>query len=680
MATNSQLYDGHDYIPISGPPSPQLLATTDGVSFVPPSVLLSPPGRENNSTASLLPPESGNPSSEIPRASQAESRRQSHFSTTSTDKEKPASQVWTVVWSWWPEIASFVLSLLCIPVLVILLRNYNTRPLSDWHLSITLNSVVAFISTVCRTSFIFPIVQALSQQRWNWFKSPRSLDDFRVIDDASRGPWGSLILMGRMRGRPLAVISCLVLVTSIATSTLTQAVVDYPSHMVPVEGNNTAVAKKIDQFHYTSGFRSGGRRFPLAQALRSSGSIPPSQLTPFLPPSCRTPECTWPEFNTMAICINMTNVTHLLTYDDLIPGTPEWRKKGKPRTNASLPNGVTFRPTGDFRAGRQVGLDIGIGAGVTSNWSDPPLQQEISSLSFNGTAGQRAELSSVFILHANPIRATEIMFHYCINRYNASVSENVPSSRLLSSTTKVGYEDESNPHGRKYLIDPNDGNVTYRFGSTSNFFLANHLADFWREDTGNCTGSTQLATIRDVLSVTMFYSWRAYEKGREEQGDLVEQDLFYYGMIRNVSLNIAMGLTNAMFDNTTEALSSIVPNGTAWKEETYILVRWEWLSLVAVQIVLSLVILILIIVQTSVLGVPVVKSSILPAFFAVGLTEREAADRMRGNPAGDNEESLETGESLKEKVGGPEESYALIGDLQRTQKGKWVLESLYRRA
>ncbi|CAP72647.1 uncharacterized protein PODANS_2_780 [Podospora anserina S mat+] len=517
-------------------------------------------------------------------------------------------------------------------------------------------------------SFIYPLVQALAQQRWNWFKSPRSLDDFRVFDEASRGSLGSLLLMIRMKGRPLGIVSCLVLITSIATSTLTQSVVTYPSRMVPVMGNDTAVAKKVDEFYYVSGNRANGRLFPLQQALRSSGSTTPTQPVPYLPPTCRTSECTWPEFNTMAVCVNMTNVTSLLTYDDLIPGTSEWHRGGRPRTNVSLPNGVSFQPYPYRKAGRQIGLDVGIGAGLTSNWSEPQREQEIASLSFNGTEGQKAELTSVFLLYSDPIRATEVMFHYCVNRYNMSISENVPKIQLLESSTKVEYHDAEHPHMYKTLVDPQNSSVTYKFGSTSNHFLTGMLRDFFVE---NSTDRSMMGTMRDMFSVLLYQL--PFSKGNDDREERDEQGLddFRYDVVRNMSLNVAMGLTNVMFDSTTQAVSSLV-SGTAWQEERYISVRWEWLSLVAAQIGLALVVLVLVMVQTARLGVPVVKSDILPAFFAVGLAERAEAERGRVSDVGFSPEVKKNGAT-------PEESFALMGELQKTQKGKWVLEGLYRR-
>ncbi|KAK4679053.1 hypothetical protein QC764_200780 [Podospora pseudoanserina] len=219
MATNSPRYDGHQYAQVSGPPSPQTTATGGRVSMEPSSVLFSPPSRYA-SPVSPFPQTEHHKSSNITFVPIVDTDEDPQYGHTPTGN--PVTRTWSAIGNWWPEIASSLFSLLCIPALVILLRSYDDRPLSEWHLTITPNIVIAFIFTICRISFIYPLVQALAQQRWNWFKSPRSLDDFRVFDEASRGPWGSLLLMIRMKGRPLGIVSCLVLITSIATSTLTR--------------------------------------------------------------------------------------------------------------------------------------------------------------------------------------------------------------------------------------------------------------------------------------------------------------------------------------------------------------------------------------------------------------------------------------------------------------------------
>lgn len=40
----------------------------------------------------------------------------------------------------------------------------------------------------------------VGQIKWQWFGKVHKLKDFQRIDDASRGPWGSMKLLCRMRG------------------------------------------------------------------------------------------------------------------------------------------------------------------------------------------------------------------------------------------------------------------------------------------------------------------------------------------------------------------------------------------------------------------------------------------------------------------------------------------------
>jgi hypothetical protein len=103
---------------------------------------------------------------------------------------------------WWPEILCCLISVVCLVALVLVLQAYDDQPLPAWSGGITLNTIVALLSTVCRTLFVVAASQALSQAKWNWFKgSPRPLTDLSVFDDASRGPWGSLKLLFTIKGR-----------------------------------------------------------------------------------------------------------------------------------------------------------------------------------------------------------------------------------------------------------------------------------------------------------------------------------------------------------------------------------------------------------------------------------------------------------------------------------------------
>lgn len=66
--------------------------------------------------------------------------------------------------------------------------------------------------------------------------------------------------------------------------------------------------------------------------------------------------------------------------------------------------------------------------------------------------------------------------------------------------------------------------------------------------------------------------------------------------------------------------------GTAWDSETFVLVRWEWLSLLAAQVLLSIVVLVFIMVATARSGVEIIKTAPLPALFAIPADEKQALE------------------------------------------------------
>jgi hypothetical protein len=78
---------------------------------------------------------------------------------------------------------------------------YDGQALPQLPLSITLNTFIAFFSTISKAAFMLPIAEAISQCKWNWFRQDRPLSDFETFDEASRGFWGSVTLLFRVRWR-----------------------------------------------------------------------------------------------------------------------------------------------------------------------------------------------------------------------------------------------------------------------------------------------------------------------------------------------------------------------------------------------------------------------------------------------------------------------------------------------
>lgn len=71
-------------------------------------------------------------------------------------------------------------------------------------------------------------------------------------------------------------------------------------------------------------------------------------------------------------------------------------------------------------------------------------------------------------------------------------------------------------------------------------------------------------------------------------------------------------------------------NGTAWQREVYVAIRWPWLTLLAAQVLLSVLLLAMVIIETVGADVDIVKSSMLAALFAIGAEEKTALEKDVG--------------------------------------------------
>ena len=86
--------------------------------------------------------------------------------------------------------------------IVLVLAQSDSRRPQQWPLGITLNTLLAFLVSLARIAFMYPIIEGLAQLKWVWFSSsrPKPLVDFQLFDDASRGPLGCAKLLFRLKG------------------------------------------------------------------------------------------------------------------------------------------------------------------------------------------------------------------------------------------------------------------------------------------------------------------------------------------------------------------------------------------------------------------------------------------------------------------------------------------------
>lgn len=101
-----------------------------------------------------------------------------------------------------PELVGVAVSIGSLIAIVVILRREDGKPLTAWSLAITLNTVIATLGTLARTTLAFALSACVGQQKWNWL-SMRSdqLVVWTRFDEASRGPWGATRLFIWLRAR-----------------------------------------------------------------------------------------------------------------------------------------------------------------------------------------------------------------------------------------------------------------------------------------------------------------------------------------------------------------------------------------------------------------------------------------------------------------------------------------------
>jgi hypothetical protein len=177
-----------------------ILATATAVSLDSPPLSNPEWERGTQSSVPVDPPTNATSPGGAPQEDPRESSvLRLEFDRTRVEKAKGFITRWFVEW-WLLEIVSWAFSAICMAVILTVMWHYNDHPLP--HLGIlTLNSLISVLSGFAKASLLLPTAEALGQLKWNWFsKKPRKMMDFEIIDGASRGPFGSMVLLANTKG------------------------------------------------------------------------------------------------------------------------------------------------------------------------------------------------------------------------------------------------------------------------------------------------------------------------------------------------------------------------------------------------------------------------------------------------------------------------------------------------
>lgn len=136
-----------------------------------------------------------------------------------------------ISWWWWWEIGSGLLSIISMVLLLVTLLKANNLALASWTLWIQPNSLIAVFTTVGKSAMMVPIASCISQLKWRHFLlRPNRLSHLQVIDEASRGPWGSLMVLLNVRVHAFTVWSlAIVSIVALGYDPSAQQILSFPA-------------------------------------------------------------------------------------------------------------------------------------------------------------------------------------------------------------------------------------------------------------------------------------------------------------------------------------------------------------------------------------------------------------------------------------------------------------------
>ncbi|KAF2804551.1 uncharacterized protein BDZ99DRAFT_525387 [Mytilinidion resinicola] len=197
---------------------------------------------------------------------------------------------------------------------------------------------------------MLPVSSAISQAQWTWFSRERPFYDFHVFDQASRGAWGSLILLLRMADS-LPAFRCA------QGYPYGLEFFNLPHHTASYQLPLTRRASRVGRGK-ASAIRTiiapkdkldTGTRKALLMATAEDGS---NFLRPIEPlgATCSTGNCTFDTYQSLGVCMKMATITSQLRiqeFDDVKVGEMPLLGDDKGASfipgqkvrNASLPGG-----------------------------------------------------------------------------------------------------------------------------------------------------------------------------------------------------------------------------------------------------------------------------------------------------------------------------------------------------
>ncbi|KAI1100140.1 hypothetical protein F4804DRAFT_348777 [Jackrogersella minutella] len=214
------------------------------------------------------------------------------------------------IWKWETSACFLVLAVICI--IIATLYPHDGRPLPQWPLKISVNTLLSIYSMVLKGGLSFITVSCIGQLQWDWFSHGRPLYDLIGYDNAGRGAWGSLQLLLKHRlSQPLTALGGFLLILSVGIDPSIQQLIS-PSDCNVAMDNEKAILPRTNKFDDLSDTPTFG------DDIRSAMLRGITQLGNGIYPECTTGNCSFSDsYNTIGYCSFCEDSSDEITIDSI---------------------------------------------------------------------------------------------------------------------------------------------------------------------------------------------------------------------------------------------------------------------------------------------------------------------------------------------------------------------------
>lgn len=574
--------------------------------------------------------------------------------------------------TWICESTAMVFSLACLVAIALIVKFYDNQTIPHFPSGITLNTIIAILSTAARSSLIYVICATIGQLKWYWFgRSGRRLRDVQALDEASGGPLGSLIILLLAIGGWLAILGGMMTVLMIVFGPFLQQIVQYPTRMAEITTGEAIVKQNLN---YTSiGSMSSMFYLPgedwgmsvqydalgaeLNNVIKAGLYSDPQLLEQ--EPVCTTSDWSWEPFKSVGWCTECEDVLNTTSLEDcdmfgfLQNASAEFSpytdypnnsavsafssnklpsciiNTGKGGTRRLLQSPLyTQAPDGELKLDIEteaiwpVALsNLGPVNLVDSMW---PVEISARNVSFMGVQSPLAVFGYVsvqlseFTLNVSIKEASRCLITLCEREYQISIERGHTRLPVLSKNYGILFTPKAvGDHGQPSTDtcwQSEAGPVTLSTLDGGNSFQGTNRRAFCPVD-GYAPFFVRTLKANATVPLTLWRNDFSEPYGLDIHLRWPYSDSDIVGRLSAKGLRGKFEGIAASLTRLGHRKSIITVTGRAFGNETYVHIRWVWMILPVSLEIATLVLLLATVIQSHRAELPTWKSSILGLYY-----------------------------------------------------------------